>query len=77
MTRVSSALKRMARISRALGTDVSDARRKQTEKDGEQRLQRRFAVDRCERPRERDAEAHEAEAEWERCPEHRRSVDLR
>ena len=32
MTRVSSALKCIARISRALGTDVSEARRKQTEK---------------------------------------------
>ena len=32
MTRVSSALKCMARIRSALGTDVSEARRKQTEK---------------------------------------------
>ena len=32
MTRISSALKRMARISNAFGTDVSEPRRKQTEK---------------------------------------------
>ena len=59
-----------ARHGRERGEEEADG------EGGEQRLERRLVEDGCERPRQRDAEVGELEAQRKRRPEDRRPVHL-